>query len=254
MTPLVGDLPPEGAKNLCLCCDLILYSYTDHGCLLLKDILSSLVLLTVQGANGVLTGHGSLYGSYMLVISRIILLRPEYFLGICSSVSQHVGQDILPTFFDNWIDKYDVISDSRIRKLSVLALVQCLGQPQFDAHTHARFGLILNVITNGLHQFHIHGTEHLKIDYLVQFLPQDLQQNDDVALTTEPARKRELAKLDGVCTINLKEFVQTQLAALRTRLGEQRFVQLWNSSDSTITQQLQQFLTKLQETSASANF
>ena len=63
---------------------------------------------------------------------------------------------------------------------------------RLQAYVHPRLGLVLNMIINALHQFHMYGDEPLKVDYLVQFGPEELSEPAGDEPTAEPGRKRRV--------------------------------------------------------------
>ena len=50
------------------------------------------------------------------------------------------------------------------------------------------------MIINALHQFHMYGDEPLKVDYLVQFGPEELSEPVSDEPTAEPGRKRRVRR------------------------------------------------------------
>lgn len=81
----------------------------------------------------------------------------------CSSLvndlSGAVHADLWDALLDQWVDKFDVVSEPGWRKLSVLALTQCMTVAALDRYTHPRFMLIANTMVNGLSQFLLNGDE-----------------------------------------------------------------------------------------------
>ena len=102
------------------------------GCALLADGITALLVALLEGGDAVGSGHAGLYPPYMAVINRLALIHPQHFGAMVTSVSTARGADVMPPLLDLWIDKFDVVSEPGWRKLSVLAMVQCIGTEAFD--------------------------------------------------------------------------------------------------------------------------
>lgn len=241
LNALIGEIPSSGAKILCKTYEIILYAHIEFGCTLLGEAVSMLIISLIQGGDGVGHGHAGLYAPYMAVINRLALIRPDLLSSLANQLSPSMGLDVLNSIFDLWIDKYDAVVEAGQRKLSILAMCECVASEGFDQYIHPRFVLVVNMMINGLFQLHLHGDEQLPVDFLVQFEADELSEAP-VDGTTEASRQRNLNRLDAVCTHNLKSYVKNSIERLRARIGQAAFDGLISSVDASIMQQLNIFL------------
>lgn len=244
LRPLVGEVPPDGASVLCRLVDLIVCTYPEEGGALLDEVLITIIMNLLQFGDDVSSAVAGLYAPYMMVVSRLVLVNPALFGDLCGQIAENAGADPIGPLFDLWLDKFDAVVDHRWRKLSVLAMAAALDYPQFDLYTHPRFSLIVDMFVTCVYQFHILGKEELPIDFLVRFHPEDEEDDDDdeLALATEPGRRREASRRDAVYTTNLRENISGHLAVHEARIEAGNFDTLKQSVDQGLLEQLSRFI------------
>jgi hypothetical protein len=242
LQPMVGEVPPDGAAVLCRLIDLILCLFPEEGGAMLAEVLHTIVMNLLLNGDAQSSESANLYAPYMMVITRIVLVNPNLFFETIGRIAAEAGDDPMAPLIDLWLERFDAVVAQRWRKLSVLAIAAALSYPQLDEYLHPRYGLVINVLVSGVHQFHILGEDELPVDFLVRFSEEDEADDDGTAVATEPGRRREVSRRDAVYTHNMREFLAANLAALAERLGRDAFGSLQESIDPALLMQLTRFV------------
>lgn len=235
---LAGHLPRDGLDALSRLCDTIIVAFPADGCKLMAPVLAFLLehILTEFG-KGTLASPGPI----MLVLSRVLLVNTPAFLQLCQAVSGKLGgHDTLVPFFNCWLDKFEVLSNSPgDGKMVVLALTHALVQPQLRVYVEPRFALIVNVIVSGLLQYQKQAGEFLELDLMVRF--SGPQSSASFTSENEIARRHGLAARDAVFTVNTRVAVAGTLEKIKAA-NQAAFTGLMATVDPSNIAQLKPFM------------
>eukprot|EP01114_Cavostelium_apophysatum_P022781 TRINITY_DN8363_c0_g1_i1.p1 TRINITY_DN8363_c0_g1~~TRINITY_DN8363_c0_g1_i1.p1 ORF type:complete len:1020 (-),score=251.29 TRINITY_DN8363_c0_g1_i1:59-3118(-) len=190
----------------------------------LDGILQKLLAMTLEGADSAswVAVH------YLSIFARILLVNPEAFFAFF----QKIGiQNLLP-FLECWFERFDTMSQYRMKVLTALSLCNLLPTkiPEILQYT----GQIINVCLSVLNMQSLRNedsTEHEDFELFVD--------DDEIATKGASAAKLVLFNKDPVNSASLFQTFLGKLQEMRNLLGEESFNRLMQTVDPSILSQLQ---------------
>ncbi|CAG9854440.1 unnamed protein product [Phyllotreta striolata] len=182
----------------------------------------------------------------LCIVSRVLLSSHEIFTRVLNKLAQdneETEQATLGTLLDKWLDKMRNVSQPDHRKLLGLALVSLLTTQ--SALVLERFPLVMLNVLEALNDI-TKEENGVLVDSLVLTegqSPSDFEDNDGYYETDHNQRKKQLVLSDPVHTIALKDYLQSQMFALKNQVGLQQYEYLLQSVDEDTLSQLKDYIT-----------
>lgn len=182
----------------------------------------------------------------LCIMSRVLLSSHEIFMRVLNKLSQENNETehlTLGKLLDMWLDRMRNVSQTDHRKLLGLALVSLLTTQ--SALVLERFSLVMLNILEALNDI-TKDENGLLVDSLVLTegqSPSDFEDGDGYYETDHNQRKKQLILSDPVHTIVLKDYLQSQMFALKNQVGLQQYEFLIQSVDEDTLSQLREYIT-----------
>jgi len=192
------------------------------------------LLLTVLDAVHTGSDYPVLMSLHLSILSRLILVSHQLFSQLCLALSgstqdQTSHNDIAGKVLDVWLDKMACVTAPERRKLLALALASLLTTE--SPVVLQRVYLILLNIAETLNDVTRPDETGAMIDSLIAGQGDAVLDTDDIDYETEhDSRKRQVAMLDPVHTVVLKDYVQLQITQMSQQLGE-NYIQIIQNVD-----------------------
>jgi len=180
------------------------------------------LLLTVLDAVHTGTDYPAIMSLHLSILSRLTLVSHQLFSQLCLSLaaaekSNH--NDVAVKVLDVWMDKMGCVTAPERRKLLALALSSLLTTE--SPVVLDRVYMILLNIAEALNDVTRPDENGAMIDSLMAGQGDAVLDTDDIDYETEhDSRKRQVAMLDPVHTVVLKDYVQIQITQMSQQLGE----------------------------------
>jgi len=185
------------------------------------QVLESL-LLTVLGAVHTGSEYPILMSLHLSILSRLILVSHHLFSQLClglASAEDSNHNDVAGKVLDVWLDKMACVTAPERRKLLALALASLLTTE--SPVVLSRVYMIFLNIAESLNDVTRPDEAGALIDSLMAGQGDAVLDTDDIDYETEhDSRKRQVAMLDPVHTVVLKDYVQSQVTLMSQQLGE----------------------------------
>lgn len=235
-TDLIVDLNREGILMIMRMVELVIRVFPEEGPQLFYPILVHALKEALEGENA-----SMLMSVCLSIVARVILHSKSCFSKVLQEEAQGRGQEVEEVFgnlLDKWVEKMPLVNPVEREKLLALTLASILTSN--SSAVYERICGILLAIVEVLNDVTRSDNLGAQVDSLVMTdteLPQ-LDEED----SEHDRRKIELSRQDPVHTVVLKDFLCSQLNALRESLGEQNFEELMAQVDVETMQQLKFYL------------
>eukprot|EP00051_Salpingoeca_urceolata_P029368 m.489695 g.489695 ORF g.489695 m.489695 type:complete len:1003 (-) comp27025_c0_seq1:25-3033(-) len=241
---LVSTVPLTGLTVLCQTMDKMLVMFPGPAVEMLNPVLTQ----AIAGVLNVMPENGGVAAVYNTLLARLMVVSPAHFSLLLQQASQQARDDLVPFFWDQWLDRFDKLSSAKHRKLGAMGLAAVLCVPECCRYLLSRHVVTtMSVFAGALFEFHVRdGTFH-PVDFLVLLCSDAIHGKDDdncndSAGTLENAeglRKRQLASRDVVFVTSTRDFLATQLKALEAAMGPQAYQEMLKEVPPPLLNQLQ---------------
>ncbi|KAL1492056.1 hypothetical protein ABEB36_012554 [Hypothenemus hampei] len=192
------------------------------------------------------TDYPLVMSMFLCMLARVLLSSHEIFTRVLAEVAREKNENeqvTIGVILDKWLSKMPNVSQLDQRKLLGLALTHLLTTQ--SSTVLERFKLIMINILETLNDITKTEDDGIMVDALVLVAGLSPSQFDEDGIyyeTDHDHRKKQLILNDPVHNIVLKDYLQSQLLALRGQMGA-TYEELINSLDVDVMTQLKDYVT-----------
>ncbi|CAG0893849.1 unnamed protein product [Darwinula stevensoni] len=236
-TSLMSDLKAEGILYILRMEEIAFIALPYHAPGLFKPLLHFNVSSVYEGDEYPMT-----LSLHLAILSRTYLHCPELLEEVVASFARNVDEStdiVWGQILDHWLAKMPLVTQPQRQKVLALALAAFMSAR--NSIIQERFcGILLN-ICEVLNDIMKSDDLSQQMDSLLITDGGSLFDDDEDYETENDFRRRQLALMDPVHNIALKDFTQSQLHNLRDKMNGEEYASLLQSLDCETTQQAREY-------------
>ncbi|KAK7479675.1 hypothetical protein BaRGS_00029051 [Batillaria attramentaria] len=237
LATLMTDVKAEGVLMILRVIELVLKAFPSEGPHVFMSLLPSILQAMLEEEESCM-----LLAMHLSIFARLLLQNQEMLWSVIQHIAQRTAKDswaVLGQLLDVWLDRLDIITQPERRKICGLAFASLLTFN--NSVITERFGGIISSTVQVLHDVCRGDEGGTQTDCLVLSGDPDNLGGDDQD-TPHDKRKRQMWYQDPVHTVNLQEYVVSQMTQCQQLHGQAGFNLLMERVDPEVLAQLKSFV------------